>query len=164
MLELMRDLFGHQEWADAEMWRAVEAQPGALDDEHIGKRFRHFHATQHTYLSIVRGEQADIPSLIRRYGDSVSMKQVKEHAVETHGEWARFLSELTESRLQEKLHLSWFGDPPLIVTVTQALLQVAMHSQHHRGQNATRLRELDGKPPTLDFVLWIQKGKPRGEW
>jgi uncharacterized damage-inducible protein DinB len=164
MIELMRDLFGHQEWADAEMWGYIEAQPGAIDDEHIAKRFRHFHSTQHAYLSLARGEQVDIPSLIKRYGDSVPMMEIKAHAIETHGEWARFLSELPESRLEEKLLIPWFNDPSSVVTMSQALVQVALHSQHHRGQNATRFRELGGKPPTLDFILWIWKGRPKAEW
>lgn len=103
MKSFIQDLFGHQEWADAELWKAVEACPGALDQEDISKRFRHFHST-------------------------------------------------------------WFKDPTFIVTTTQALIQVAMHSQYHRGQNATRLRDVGGTPPTIDFVLWIWKGRPKAEW
>jgi uncharacterized damage-inducible protein DinB len=45
-----------------------------------------------------------------------------------------------------------------------ALVQAAMHSQHHRGQNATRLRDLGGVPPTTDFILWYFKGQPAAEW
>jgi uncharacterized damage-inducible protein DinB len=164
MIELIRDLFGHQEWADAELWRAIEAQPGAMDDEHVGKRFRHFHSTQYAYLFLARGEQVDLRNLTKRYGDSVPVKEVKEHAIETHREWVRFLHQLSVSRLEEKLLIPWFKDPSFIVTISQALVQVAMHSQYHRGQNATRLRELGGKPPTTDFVLWIWKGRPNAEW
>jgi uncharacterized damage-inducible protein DinB len=164
MIDFIRDLFGHQEWADAELWKAIEAQPGVLDDEHIGKRIRHFHSTQYAYLFLTRGEQFDLRSLTKRYGDSVPLKEVKEHAIETHREWVRFLSGLPESRLEEKLLIPWFKDPSFIVTVSQALVQVAMHSQHHRGQTATRLRELGGKPPTMDFVLWIWRGRPKPEW
>ena len=164
MLEVVRGLFGHQEWADAEMWKAIEGLPGALDDEHIVKRFRHFHSTQYAYLFLVRGEQLDLRGLSQRYGDSVPITEIKRYAAGTHREWTRSLIELPESRLDEKLLIPWFKDSSFIVTIGQALVQVAMHSQHHRGQNATRLRELGGKPPTLDFILWIQKGRPKGEW
>src|SRR5690242_18875031 len=34
------------------------------------------------------------------------------------------------------------------------LVQTVLHSQHHRGQIATRLRDLGGAPPTVDYILW----------
>ncbi|TSA23891.1 hypothetical protein D4R75_02530 [bacterium] len=164
MKSFIQDLFGHQEWADAELWKAVEACPGALDQEDISKRFRHFHSTQYAYLQLLRGEKADVRSFISRFGDSVPIQTVKQNAIETHRELAKFLADLPESKLEEKLFIPWFKDPTFIVTTTQALVQVAMHSQYHRGQNATRLREVGGTPPTLDFVLWIWKGRPKAEW
>ena len=39
-------------------------------------------------------------------------------------------------------------------------MQCVMHSQYHRGQNATRLRELGGSPPITDYILWLYKSKP----
>jgi uncharacterized damage-inducible protein DinB len=39
-----------------------------------------------------------------------------------------------------------------------------MHSHHHRGQNATRLRELGGVPPSTDLIVWYWKGKPTPSW
>jgi uncharacterized damage-inducible protein DinB len=164
MIDFIRDLYGHQEWADAEFWKAIEALPGALADEHILKRLRHFHSTQYGYLKLLRGEQMDVRDLARRYGDSVEIQEVKENAKSIHNELRQFLAEMPESRLEEKLLIPWFKDPSFVVTVAQALVQVPMHSQHHRGQNATRLRELGGNPPTTDFVLWIWKGKPEPNW
>jgi uncharacterized damage-inducible protein DinB len=39
-----------------------------------------------------------------------------------------------------------------------------MHSHYHRGQNATRLRELGGTPPTTDYIVWLWKGRPQPAW
>jgi uncharacterized damage-inducible protein DinB len=113
---------------------------------------------------LVRGEKLDIRDLARRYGDGVEIQKVKENAKNIHQELRQLLAEMPESRLEERLLIPWFKDPSFIVTIAQALVQVPMHSQHHRGQNATRLRELGGKPPTMDFVLWIWKGRPKPEW
>jgi uncharacterized damage-inducible protein DinB len=164
MIEHIRDLFGHQEWADAELWNAIAAQQGALEDEQISKRFRHFHSTQYAYLLLLRGEQIVLRSFVARYGDSVPIETVKRHAIETHLDLTHFLSECPASKLEERVLIPWFKDPTFIVTYAQSLVQVAMHSQYHRGQNATRLRELGGKPPTIDFVLWIWKGRPKAAW
>ena len=43
-------------------------------------------------------------------------------------------------------------------------MQAAMHSHYHRGQNATRLRELGGVPPMTDFIVWLHKGQPAANW
>jgi uncharacterized damage-inducible protein DinB len=43
------------------------------------------------------------------------------------------------------------------------MMQVVMHSQGHRSQCATRLRQLGGTPPAMDFVLWL-KERPEPEW
>ena len=52
----------------------------------------------------------------------------------------------------------WF--PGLSLPISDLLMQVAMHSQNHRGQCLTRLRELGGKPPTVDFIVYrkVQAG------
>ena len=40
------------------------------------------------------------------------------------------------------------------------LLQALTHSQHHRGQNASRMRQLGATPPMTDFVIWYALGRP----
>jgi uncharacterized damage-inducible protein DinB len=164
MKSLIQDLFAHQEWADAELWKAVESCPGALDKEDIAKRFRHFHSTQYGYLHLLQEKKLDMKAFVSRYGDSIPIQTVKQNAIETHLELAKFLADMPEAALNENVIIPWFKDPTVTVTTTQALIQVAMHSQYHRGQNATRLREVGGTPPTVDFVLWILKGRPKAEW
>jgi uncharacterized damage-inducible protein DinB len=48
------------------------------------------------------------------------------------------------------------GYPQFRLTVIDALMQAVMHSQHHRGQAAARLRALGGEPPTVDYILWLK--------
>jgi uncharacterized damage-inducible protein DinB len=55
-------------------------------------------------------------------------------------------------------------DPPLRFTSGEGLLQAILHSQYHRGQNARRLRELGGEPPTTDLIVWIAAGRPPPDW
>jgi hypothetical protein len=50
MNSLLCDLYGHQEWADAEHWRAIEAHPPALADTAIRDRLHHVHLVQHVFL------------------------------------------------------------------------------------------------------------------
>jgi uncharacterized damage-inducible protein DinB len=66
--------------------------------------------------------------------------------------------------MTQSIHMVWFTAPPLWITVAEALTQCVMHSQHHRGQNAARLRELGGEPPTTDYIVWLWKGRPAPAW
>ena len=49
-------------------------------------------------------------------------------------------------------------------TVAECLLQLALHSAHHRGQVAAWLREAGGEPPLTDFIAWIWTGRPAPAW
>ena len=43
-------------------------------------------------------------------------------------------------------------------------MQVFSYTTYHRGQVATRERELGGEPPLVDFSDWVWAGKPVPEW
>jgi uncharacterized damage-inducible protein DinB len=62
------------------------------------------------------------------------------------------------------MSVDWFKDPPLTITIAEALTQCAMHSHYHRGQNATRLRELGVEPPLTDLIVWYWRGRPAAAW
>jgi uncharacterized damage-inducible protein DinB len=62
------------------------------------------------------------------------------------------------------VEIPWFKEPLLKISVEHALTQAAMHSHYHRGQNATRLRELGGQPPPTDFIAWLRRSQPQPRW
>jgi len=160
MLETLRDLYGHQEWADAVHWHVLGKHPGAFDDEAIRKRLLHIHQVQRAFLTLARGETLD-PDAFR---DALPVAEIRSGAVDNHAAARAFLAAATPERLAAEIELPWFGDPPCRVTTGQGLLQAATHSQYHRGQNATRLRELGGRPPTTDLIVWYWKGRPEPRW
>jgi uncharacterized damage-inducible protein DinB len=83
---------------------------------------------------------------------------------------AAFAASLDEARLGNVLEYPWTD---LIVkqfgsvapsTLSESAWQVFSHTTYHRGQVATRLRELGGVPPTVDFLVWVWGGRPAAEW
>ena len=52
----------------------------------------------------------------------------------------------------------------LPATLSESVWQVLSHSTYHRGQIATRIRELGGEPPLVDFLYWVWSDKPTPEW
>lgn len=59
--------------------------------------------------------------------------------------------------------VKWFGEARS-ATVQETIVQVAMHTSHHRGQLCTMIRGHGGEPPLVDFVGWVWMGKPEADW
>ncbi len=159
---LLQDLYGHQAWADAEHWRALEEHPPALDDQRIRERLHHIHIVQRAFRWAVgnRAEQFELTKV----SDFPTMAALKEYARGYHVEVGSWLEGLTEPQLADVVGIPWFKEPLLELPVRDALLQAAMHSHYHRAQNATRMRELGAVPPPTDLIVWWWKGRPQASW
>jgi uncharacterized damage-inducible protein DinB len=155
------ELYAHQEWADATHWRAMEAHPPALADRAIRERLHHIHLVQSAFLWVMGPRTAQFA--MTKAEDYPNMGDLKNFAQGIHSEMAAMLGGMTEARLAEMIEVPWF-QPPLKISVRHALMQAAMHSHYHRGQNATRLRELGGAPPGTDFIVWLKDGQPAAQW
>jgi uncharacterized damage-inducible protein DinB len=156
------ELYGHQAWADAEHWRAIQAHPAALSDPAIRKRLVHIHLVESAFLWLVGPRHAEFAAF--EVADFPDIINLKARARAFHAGFAALLDEMSDERLAEEIGVPWFKDPPLRIRVEDALLQAAMHSQYHRGQNATRMRELGVEPPLTDFIAWLWRGRPRPDW
>jgi len=78
---------------------------------------------------------------------------------------------LTDEALPEKMQLPWaefvtreLGRQPARITVGEAMLQVPLHSQYHRGQINARLRSVGAEPPRVDFIVWLWLERPGPDW
>ena len=162
MNPLLRDFYRHQVWADAEHWRAIEAHPPAAQDAAIKNRLHHIHQVQRGFLWAAGDRMAGFA--FTTADDFTSLADLKRYARGYHDEVVPFFETFTDARLEERIAMPWFMDPPLSITVTEALTQCAMHSHYHRGQNATRLRELGGEPPGTDLIVWYWKNRPAPAW
>jgi uncharacterized damage-inducible protein DinB len=161
MPSYLNELYSHQEWADAEHWRSLEGLASALGDRAIRARLHHIHLVQSAFLWVVGTRTAQF--VITKAEDYSNPADLKAFARKYHPEMAAMLDTMTEARLAETIEVPWF-QPPLKISVRHALMQAAMHSHYHRGQNATRLRELGGVPPGTDFIEWLHQGQPAARW
>lgn len=162
-----RDMFDHLEWADAEMLGAALALPAALWDERVRSLLIHVHEVQWTYLHLWRGDPVVIPER-ESFADLVSVSRWAREYHTRRRQW--FESGLPGADLDAHVAFPWaerlaarFGKV-YPTTLRQSMLQIGLHSAHHRGQVAMRLRELGADPPLVDFVAWIWRGRPAAAW
>jgi uncharacterized damage-inducible protein DinB len=157
----LNELCAHQAWADVEHWQALDAHPAAIADRAIRERLLHIHLVQHGFLWVLGPRTS--PFAFKKLEDFASTGEFKACARHYHAEMDQLLHSILAARLNEMIEVPWF-QPPLKISVRHALTQAAMHTHYHRGQNATRLRDLGGVPPGTDFIVWLRDGKPAAKW
>jgi uncharacterized damage-inducible protein DinB len=158
MLALIRDLFKHQAWGDAEIWRFVDGTPAAHSDKKILELLNHVHAVQRYFFSAVQGEPLTREELTRE----LPLADLRESYQRFHGSVDRYMPKLRESRLKDPIVVPWF--PDFQPKCSEALVQTATHSLHHRAQIAMLLRQMGGDPKPLDYIVWTSKGRPEPQW
>jgi uncharacterized damage-inducible protein DinB len=159
MLHHLRDLLAHAEWANAVFFHAWAKSP-ARDNEEMRRRVGHVVGVLGGFLSVLRGDPVGAPP----EGPPPTFDQLQERAVRVHNDLKEFAGALDNAGLARTVRIPWFPDPPCIITVADALVQGAMHTQHHRGQLMTRLKDFGGEPKNVDWIIWLWKGKPEPRW
>jgi len=161
-----RDLLTHMEWADAETWRAVRDLEVAKTDERLRWLFHHSHLVQSIYLQAWRGDPFVLTEL-KAYPD---LKSIETWARPYYPRVTDFAKSVDESRFAQPVEFPWsamivekFGKA-LPATLGESVFQVITHTAYHRGQISTRIREIGGEPPLIDFLYWVWAGKPAPDW
>lgn len=161
MLNHVRDLMAHQEWADARFFYSWKQAPATLEDEKLRKLADHMTMVQGLFLKILKGEEIQFPDPMAPPLDYVSLV---ERARSNHKGLKALVAGLKEEDLSRPVHPPWFPDSSFQITVADALEQVAMHTQHHRAQNLARLSSLGGKTVIVDWIVWLYKGREQASW
>lgn len=154
-LALIRELLGHQSWADRQLLMAVTVHANACSDEKLGKTLHHIVLVQRIFTAMLTGAPFDVQKESQPVDSLAALEQL--YGCSQASQRA-FADGLTEEGLDRFVENPWI--PNLNGTVAQVLLQVLLHSQNHRGQCLTRLRELTGSAPTLDYIIWLKLGRP----
>lgn len=167
ILDAVRPLFRHMEWADALVWRAVLAHEDAADDKVLHDRLYHIHATQHAFLQAWRGEGV----VFTKAEEYPGLDAVLQYAREFYAVAPGYVASIEPNAVDAEMVLPWsnyfakragFAAQPS--TLGETLLQLPSHSTYHRGQVNVRLRELGATPPLVDFIAWVWAGKPAPSW
>lgn len=155
MLEMLRDLVAHKGHANAALLAAIQQNPTAASDPELWDLLHHVLLANRFWLLTVLGlpfvyEDEARPSssfelLIERYGRTQAQEET-------------WLESATDDDLARVLEDALI--PNGRCSVSQALLQVCLHSHGHRAQCAKLLRRHGGEPPPTDFILWATS-RPR---
>jgi uncharacterized damage-inducible protein DinB len=158
MLALLQDLVRHKAHANASLLRAVHNHEAAAHDTEIRTLLHHVILANRFWFSLMRGVSFDSKEESRVPGSLDAIAQLYRS---THTQELDWIAGLQDADLARRIETPFI--PGQTFSIEQALLQVCMHSHGHRAQCATRLRQLGGIPPSMDFILWL-KDRPAPDW
>ncbi|MBZ5621782.1 MAG: DinB family protein [Acidobacteriia bacterium] len=151
--ELLMDLARHQVWADAAHWKTLRGNAALLEDAEIRTRLNHMVSALKMLTALARAEVPDTGGMKEIESiDELEMAMQKAHA--------DLAAALGSADLDKMIALPRGPKGPFEAPAGVLLLQAVTHSQHHRGQNASRMRQLGTTPPMTDFVIWYALGRP----
>ena len=159
------DLLRPMEWADATIWREVLAVPAERAAPSMMGRLHHVHLVQRVFLQRWRQE----PLTITPQDHFRDLPALARWGREYYPEAYATVAALDDAGLRrevpipgaERLMPDGAITPP---TVGETVVQVAMHTTHHRGQLLLQLRELNATPPLVDWIAWVLMGRPAPAW
>jgi uncharacterized damage-inducible protein DinB len=151
--EVLQEMERHQVWADAAHWQTIRENSTLREDAEMRTRLNHMLTTLKLLTALARGETPD-PSGMKEID---SIEELEAAMGKAHGDLA---ATLESANLNQMIALPRGPKGPFEAPVGVLLLQAITHSQHHRGQNASRMRQLGAKPPMTDFIIWYALGRP----
>lgn len=151
--EMLLDLARYQAWADIAHWKALRENTALLEDVEIRKRLNHMVTALKMLTARARGETPEAATM----KEIDSIDELEAAMEKAHADLAAALS---STDLAKMIALPRGPNGPFDAPTGVLLLQALTHSQHHRGQNAARMRQLGVTPPMTDFVIWYALGRP----
>jgi uncharacterized damage-inducible protein DinB len=158
MLEMLRDLAAHKGHANAALLNAIRQNGAAASDPALWDLLHHILLANRFWLLTILGSPfvlehearpaASFDALIQRFGS-------------THAQESAWFETATEGDLARTVEDAQI--PGGRCSVSQAIMQVCLHSHGHRAQCAKLLRGHGGVPPMTDFILWLAN-RPAAEW
>ena len=161
-------LLQHMEWADALVWRGVQALPPSPAVEAAFRdRLVHVHTVQRAFLQL--WQKAPVTA-IAEAEKLTDLAAVLAWIRPVYAEARATVAALGIADFERPVVVPWSryyvteGKEPALPSLGETIVQVAMHTTHHRGQMNTLLRTMGVVPANTDFIGWIWQGKPSPDW
>ncbi len=152
MSDILPRLFEHLRWADervhASLVGAANPPPHTLD------LFAHIIATEHVWLSRIRGEKPEVAAWPK-----LSLAQCAELGTKNADEFLALVESLDETALDGGVTYRNSAGAQFTSTVRDILVHIALHGAYHRGQIAAAVRAGGDTPASTDYIAFA-RGAP----
>ncbi len=149
MLAFLRRAFAYDAWANTLVFSSLREQ-GDAGPEARGT-FAHLLASQLIWLSRLGRELPPVD-----VWPEFTFEQCGRYLAALQAEWASLLDESTADDLLEPVAYTTTAGQACETTARDILLHVVTHSAYHRGQVASRVREVGLVPAETDYIVYAR--------
>ncbi len=162
----VRLLFDYNAWANARFFAAMEALPADVAHADAGSSHGGIHGTMlhivwahHLWLLRWMGRPND--ASVDRSRRAADLPGLRSYWTEVSSETEAFLaSRLTDSFLLGTFSMKTTKGETFTHSYGEAMLHLVNHSNYHRGQVASLIRQAGRVPPATDYIAFVRERKP----
>ena len=149
-LEMIHHLVEYENWANRQALESIrEVEDGAA---RAVLTMAHLAAAQRIWFARVAGEEQSIELF-----PEVPLEIVEPLLHESANLWKGFVSRLDEEALARPVVYTNSKGEEKSRPLSQVLLHLVLHGQHHRGQIASFVRQAGGHPARTDLIFFEEK-------
>lgn len=163
--DLLRDQFTYNTWANARVFGAVRdvnaaeldaSAPGTYGS--LAETLKHMVGVEDAYLLMLRDVSPGAGGASESYF-AQDLGWFAHRATDLGAAYQTMLASADGAFYSSALHVPWFD---FALTKQDGLLQVLSHSAQHRAQVLSVLGARGFEVPGLDYVEFVEEGRPRG--
>jgi uncharacterized damage-inducible protein DinB len=149
MLEEVRRLAEHAQWADRALLKALQATPDVPAE--VVREYGHILGADEVWLA--RLERRPSRAVV---WPALTLAELAELATAVHAGYAKYLATLDESHLERRIAYTNTAGQSFETPVEDILLHVALHAQYHRGKINLLLRTAGLSPAATDYIAFVR--------
>lgn len=160
-LETSRQMLAYNDWADAQVLAAAAPlssaqldQPFEIGRGSLRRTLLHVYGGEHVWLQRSMG-QSETPWVDE--DEAVDVQTIRSRFEAMWRERDAFLRTLSDADLSRPQVYRDSRGSRFQATLGEMLLQMYLHSTHHRAQIVNMLRRLGTDPLELDYMCWVRK-------
>ena len=146
---LLRRMWDHAVWADAELRRALEAAPAPPAD--ALREYAHVLGADEVWLARLEGRAPEL-----RVWPDVAVAEYAAWGTRLAEGYRAYLARIDERELIRVVAYTTSSGLALETAVGDILAHVALHAQYHRGKINLLLRQSGGDPAPTDFIAFAR--------
>lgn len=160
MADRYRKWFEYEKDSYEKVLASFETVP---DDVRLSKEFQkavmllaHLVAARNLWLFRF-GIKDESPTLEEFFPENLSIEEVTNRLYEMQDIWTKYLANLNENEIERAFEYQSLEGDFYRNTIDDILTQLYGHSLYHRGQIASLIRSIGGKPAATDYVFWSRE-------
>ncbi len=150
-VEIIRKLFGFDEWATGRVFDSLKTASGQNHKAH--RLVAHLLVAEKVWMLRLRGEDTSAINL----SPELSITECEQLANENRKAYAAFLDSLKEEGLDSVVTYKNSKGIEFSTSVRDILTHVALHGTYHRGQIASAVRSEGDVPPNTDYITFVRE-------